>query len=985
MVVGLTCLIPAVILWDYAGILDWTQHWTVIAVSACSVLMLPLLRRRHRPWSPLQFCPPILALMVILGGLAQATSWPTVLSRWLAPGVHFAYAQFIPDEIRDELSQRLSGDDSRTISGIEQSWHPATVSRFNTYSALTAPGLSAVVFVIVIVSIRDQRGLVILMTITASSGVVVSALSIFDVVRYVGPGGSENLFTPSFHGSSPFGPFINRNNAGGYLNATLASTVGLLLWSLRKAARDTEVDSQYRIDPETTWERLSSILVGVVGRLNATSTTLLAMAILQIVAIASSNSRGAMVACVTAGFVTVLFTGRTRSRLQWTLAILAIGVLIGARWLLVYLSLDAEVSERVRSIFTLSEGSQVGRLKHLVDATHAAIAYFPSGAGLGTYQYAILPHQSATAGHSMFVNADCMPLEWLVEGGIWLPCLILAGVLVVVRTIGRLSLQQRSHSNAMATMASFLLISQLVASFFDFGVLMPSNYLTISILFAAAFSAAMPASDLPKRRYRQKSSSSTKYQSTKYQSTKHPSAIGTKTRSVEILQSDAVEEVNKLNKLASRLTAMLMIWQTFQNRHRLQRLVSPMIILLMGLVLMNSFFTTRQHARTSYEAFAFQRILNQPDKRSGSATWFSSPAEAILQSMKLSPDPQRNFLASLATLELEERSARSTVTLDQEKLLSENKSIADAEFRKLRSDPRISVRRLIAHRLADETRPDGLVSSSENFETETLLRARVLAMTSLVQCPLHPFVRLPLIKTDFLQFHTSGDPSLRESVPWNRVSTTHDDGPLTTKLVNDALALQPRNPALIEPLLRLTYVYPGADVANQLVTRMLEMNPDHFASVWPFLSAQADKDVERAATVIPDNLECSLVVSLDPIVPESLRDLMISRAEMAIQAKIQQTRIGEQNGDLYYAAAQLAKAKGQMDLATKYLGEAVSINPSNATYRIEFADLLEMQKQYDEAIKQLRRVIIQNPRDARVLKKLKQLVSQTNRGNNEAR
>ncbi len=114
-----------------------------------------------------------------------------------------------------------------------------------------------------------------------------------------------------------------------------------------------------------------------------------------------------------------------------------------------------------------------------------AFHYLPGGAGLGAYRYAYLPYQQHSSG-AWFQNADNLYLEMIVEGGLWLPLLLIFAAVVVLTSLLRLSRVKKSPTTTAIVVASwYLFASMAVSQFFDFGVLLPANYLTIAILIGA--------------------------------------------------------------------------------------------------------------------------------------------------------------------------------------------------------------------------------------------------------------------------------------------------------------------------------------------------------------------------------------------------------------------------------------------------------------------------------------------------------------------
>ena len=144
---------------------------------------------------------------------------------------------------------------------------------------------------------------------------------------------------------------------------------------------------------------------------------------------------------------------------------------------------------------------------HWADALVAAKYYFPSGAGLGTYRYAHLPFQENSKPY-WFVNADGMPVEWLVEGGGWLMPLVMLLLFSLLRHVWLLGSRlrnepsQSSSSDAVLhgvwVMSLFAIPSLLATQLFDFGI----TLLPLLMTFAGIAAAILRTSGLSATRSR---------------------------------------------------------------------------------------------------------------------------------------------------------------------------------------------------------------------------------------------------------------------------------------------------------------------------------------------------------------------------------------------------------------------------------------------------------------------------------------------------
>jgi len=120
-------------------------------------------------------------------------------------------------------------------------------------------------------------------------------------------------------GGGPFGPFVNRNNAGGYLNLCLAGALGWMIYAFardrRIAASPREPDRPARL---AGWPR--RWLRGVhafFARLNGVKLAALLLTAWIAAGVLATISRGAWIAMVGAALVTAFFVLLRKQRAMW--------------------------------------------------------------------------------------------------------------------------------------------------------------------------------------------------------------------------------------------------------------------------------------------------------------------------------------------------------------------------------------------------------------------------------------------------------------------------------------------------------------------------------------------------------------------------------------------------------------------------------------------------------------------------------------------
>lgn len=278
-----------------------------------------------------------------------------------------------------------------------------------------------------------------------------------------------------------FGPFVNPNNAAGWLCVHLGVALGLLglMWfagSPSASAGFSEKRSwQNRF--QDWWDR-------VLRRTSSlTPFHFLAMIAVGLIltGIAASLSRAGIVA----GIAAVLIWGLCQSRgLRHPSVLAAAGVfvLLLAGFLVLF-ELDTLV---LGELSTLKDpvSETTARLLHWSDSLGVVKDFPVLGAGQGTYRFCTLPYQRRW-NQKWFVNADNQYVETIVESGILGLTLLLGfgfcsakdslnlpGMHAVRGVRGSFS---ETQARVLGATGIGVLLSQGLAMFFDFGVGLPST------------------------------------------------------------------------------------------------------------------------------------------------------------------------------------------------------------------------------------------------------------------------------------------------------------------------------------------------------------------------------------------------------------------------------------------------------------------------------------------------------------------------------
>ena len=914
--------------WDFGGVLPWTQ-WLMISILGLATLCSATLLRsglQNLRWLSLG---PLAIVWVACGFiLLQSSSLPNSVSSILSPGVANAYQQGISEFLWQEFEQVASARSpglqqlprpvqnslAEATAGIDRNHHPLSLRRDRTRQWIAVPLAVGLTLLICLLAIRDPQSVFATLLAIAIAGSFLAAVSILNLSKPSKTVAIQNSVIQGVHNAAPFGPFINKNNAAGYLNLTLAATVGLLMWSVRKSQRVQQIDPGFEIPPETTWDRITQPAFQSINQMSTPTLAVTTIMILQLAAIAASQSRGGLIAAV-AGFL-ILFARRMcrgvhdRSRATRIMSIAGGSIigLISLRLLLEFLELNQLVSRSVGSIFSLSEGSQVGRLAHLADAFPAMWHYLPMGAGMGTYQSAITVFQESQGGN--FVHADCLPVELVVEGGLWASGLTLLLVVNVAALAKRLERHGTRHAGAAMASLWFLLGSQATASLFDFGILLPANAVTAAILVGVA--CATISTSPPK---------SVRTVSGSVQRLSPKKAAGEPSREssgdTKVLDTVGTTDESPIAKYASVA-------------------VRPSCAFLYAISLGFTWFAWHQTRRFASEDHLVRSWIQRQSVSIDSETSTEHSAGLLV---KAHAAANLNRYASALILAEQNRIGKSHDIANR----LADPDLSDSErVMLLSADGRLSTRRYLYYSQpeADEIAPEDVLFPGQDINA--IRHARHLALVALLQNPNDPMARILLIETDFL----NGNQSNLSNVSAN--------------LVRDCLRLAPLNDTVAEKVARLAYVFPGPESASEPIKRWLALRPSAVEEAWPMLESL--NDPERILDLIPDDIRVVMAILSIRELPERLRLPLISVADDLLQSD---KSIDFDWGEREYLTYQLAMIQNDPSAAAAAIESAVFQSPADVRYRLIHAEMLMESGKSEEAIKNLRRVLLQSPENSK--------------------
>lgn len=469
--------------WLIGAVEAWVQVWifgfVVVALALVGVNLA--LRGPHRPLPPLPLALVPLLLAIGLGIFHLIPLDQGLLGR-LSPKARAIADDFLPaaDPLVETpgggpagAAASTSGPDRRALSVYP------TASRSGLALLILA---SSVFFLSAILFSRPESHLWLCGLIAANG----AAIAFFGLAQKLTFNGQLYWGIVLTQGGGPFGPFVNRNNGGGYMVLCLAAAVGMALWCLAHyfGRQSSSAHGWYGPGPAA---RFRLRVLSAVANLNARTLTWLTIAGLLVAAVCCTLSRGAVLAMLAAVLATVAVMVASQRRglaIVWPVAAMGVGLL-----LIGWVGMSDDVGARLATLFD-DEIIHEARLPHWEDGLAAAADFWQTGSGLGTYRFTYRPYQHRLA-QSWFYYAENVYLQVLVEAGAAGIALLLTGLGLVAAAIWRLLTRGRDlRTLAFGIAGVFALAGQSVAALFDFGLLIPANFLLFALVCGALSGSA---------------------------------------------------------------------------------------------------------------------------------------------------------------------------------------------------------------------------------------------------------------------------------------------------------------------------------------------------------------------------------------------------------------------------------------------------------------------------------------------------------------
>lgn len=290
------------------------------------------------------------------------------------------------------------------------------------------------------------------------------------------------------HGGTVFGPFVNRNNAGGFLNACFSAAVFFVAWQLLRW-RQTNIQPEYfswqgsnkryralrqfygnvmaffaylQVRQLYAWAALSTIFAGVLVSLSRGAMAAIFASLAMAIAMVSLTYRGFI-------FMSFIVVTLAMAFAMWT-------------------DQSEALTKRVESVSELSQAAYP-RLTHWQETWPYIADHIVWGSGQGTYRFMNLVYQKSIT-DVWFVHAENIFIETIAEMGMIGFLLLLAVLGACLCASYALSRCANPFDSAVGITGVTCLTGQTVASFFDFGLYQPANATVVAILMGTVVGRA---------------------------------------------------------------------------------------------------------------------------------------------------------------------------------------------------------------------------------------------------------------------------------------------------------------------------------------------------------------------------------------------------------------------------------------------------------------------------------------------------------------
>ncbi|MCP4191014.1 MAG: O-antigen ligase family protein [Planctomycetaceae bacterium] len=530
--------------WLFGGV--WASvQWVLLLILA--ILLAADLMSRFRHEKRLNLIPTAwIPLLIGIGlGTFQLIPWAPSLATLFA-----AESQKWHQEFNEPLPTDTLESSSTPAFGMRAN---RTTTR-SLYTVATREYLALLCLataVLVLSSLHFVDGQSILW-LCLSSAVLGTGISFFGLIQRLSWNGKFYwIFEPMYGGWESFGPFVNRNNAGGFLNLCLAGAIGFLIWTHGKhldestetsqpsgrhrsrsrhrssrgktdrTGQSTEATSKSSRSPSERFSQDSKktdkdsvrhqrekviypsdthssrskftrnsftpAISKYLSELDAARLGAIILVAFVVGGVFCTASRGSILAMFAATMATVTSLAMRRGSRKYAVGLLF--VMVAGLGLMGWAGQSDFVKLRFEKIVT-DKQYETGRVPNWLEALETVPDFWAAGTGLGTYRFVYERFQHRYLSDISHFHAENQYIQALVEGGVIALFLLLAAIGLVIIAITKLYRASGITNTVLAVTGTFALTSQAVGGSFDFGLYIPSNTMLMASICGAVIGRA---------------------------------------------------------------------------------------------------------------------------------------------------------------------------------------------------------------------------------------------------------------------------------------------------------------------------------------------------------------------------------------------------------------------------------------------------------------------------------------------------------------
>ena len=429
---------------------------------------------------------PLIWLVLTVGCLFTAFQASSA-SSWLQQQFGAANPAISLHQTINETADSESPSSTPTTLTVEKSTkRPVSVYPAATREKLVDLILAVGTFFLATVVLNRRKRLMPVLVALAVSGVAVSFVGILQRLSYNGKALWQYELVG---GGAPFGPFVNGNNAAGFLLIGFSAAMffiayKLSTWDSEHAPASLTLDgSGWASD---TRQGLLSRIIEAVARMESRHLYFLAALTIVVAGVCTSFSRGGMLSLACSGMVGCFLIAKTNRVVGIALTLV---ILVGGLALVNYTDQSDSIVKELDSLGDLSTAAGP-RVQHWIDAIPFAKNNLLLGCGNGTYRL-VSPSFDTFFSTKTFAHAESVYIETLIEMGVGgLLLLFTALVLCTVASV-RLIYRNDAFDRALGIAGITCLTGQVLAAALDFGVYQPANAIALAALMGGVVGRAV--------------------------------------------------------------------------------------------------------------------------------------------------------------------------------------------------------------------------------------------------------------------------------------------------------------------------------------------------------------------------------------------------------------------------------------------------------------------------------------------------------------